>query len=108
MAIGILGILFYTVSILGFGGLILLYIIKNEKVKNILFYFLSILGIIVSFEGFISAPTNDIVGKIILAIVGILPILAIIVKNKMKLDKIAYILVTITVIVSILKTFSII
>ena len=108
MAIGILGILFYTVSILGFGGLILLYIIKNEKVKNILFYFLSILGIIVSFEGFISAPANDIVGKIILAIVGILPILAIIVKNKMKLDKIAYILVTITVIVSILKTFSII
>ena len=108
MALGVFGILFYIAIILGIGGLILLYVLKNEKIKNIVFYLLSALSILISFEGFISAPTNDIVGKSLLAIVGILPILAILLKLKLKQDKIAYILITISVIVSILKTFSII
>lgn len=107
MALGVLAIYFYTVVILGFGGLVLLYFIKNEKVKNILFYFLTALGLFMSFEGFISVPTNDIIGKVILAIAGLFGLAGIVLKVKLKKYNIAYIFLAICVIVPILKIFTI-
>ncbi|WP_250278142.1 hypothetical protein [[Clostridium] colinum] len=105
MAIGVLGIMIYTTIILTIVGLSFLFLSKNDKIKNIAFYFLSVFTLVLSINGIFSLPTNDLIGKGLLIFVTLLPLLAVYLKYKSK-DKIAYILVTVAIIVAILKFFS--
>lgn len=108
MAIGVYSILFYLVTFLGLAGILLLFLLKNEQIKSIVFYLLSVLTIGVSALGFISLPIDALMSeKAILIVAALLPVGGIIVNFVLKNQKLlSYILVSVGIVLAILKTFS--
>lgn len=108
MAIGVFSILFYLVVFLGLAGILLMFLLKNEKIKNTIFYLLTVLTIGVSALGFVSLPVDaSISEKAILIVAALLPVAGIITSFVLKKQKlISYILVSVGIILAILKTFS--
>lgn len=108
MALGILTILFICMSIISGLGILLLYLIKEEKKKKIIFYSLSVWGIIIAVFSATSLPTNYVGSQLVSWGIGVLSIIGIIVylKAKTKLQyQVAYLLTTASVVFGMLKLF---
>lgn len=108
MAIGVFSIMFYGALVLGLAGILLMFLLKNEKIKDVVFYALTVLTIAVSAVGFTSLPTDAaMTEKAILIVSALLPISGIVISFALRKPKvIAYVLASVGIILAILKTFS--
>lgn len=101
MAIGFLQIFILVLLVMSILGIFLLFTNKNKMVKNILFYFLVILTMFITYINISSLPMNYLVQKIIALVPLVIAIIAMVIKIK-KSEKmsIANIIITISVIIA--------
>lgn len=104
MALGILFIMFVIISILSLVSIALLFMVKDPKVNNIVFYFTAILGIAIGYINVTALPSNEIAERIIVGAVGALAIIAVIYKIMNK-NFIAKMLAAVSVVVGALLLF---
>lgn len=78
----ILLLLFIALTVAGGLGVGFLFLAKNQKVQNILFYFVAVLGMIIAFISATGYPSNYIAQSVMAWIWGFLAIIAIIIKIK--------------------------
>lgn len=76
MALGYLFILFIVLIVLEIIGLTGLFLIKNPKVNTIVFTFLALLTLLISYMGATALPSNYIFQQIVAWSWGVLAILA--------------------------------
>lgn len=105
-ALGTLLVLFIVIVVAGGLGIAFLFLSKNQKVKNVWFYFLSVFGMLIAYVSATSGPRNYIGEQIVAWAVGFLCIIAIILKvKKPKKVMISYLLVTFSVVFGIADIF---
>ena len=108
MALGSLLILFVSMSVISILGIGLLYLLKDEKKKRVVFYALAVWGMLISAFSATSQPTNMVYQQLIAWGFGFLSVIGILVHVKAKNDasyKIARILVVLSVVLGVLKLF---
>lgn len=106
MALGYLLILSIFILIVNILGISLLFLLKNQKLKNILFYFLIIWSILITYINASSLPKNYLTQQIINWLFGLIPIIAIIVKIKRReKNNIPYILITLSILLGTFQLF---
>ncbi|MBM6855199.1 hypothetical protein H6B11_13755 [Mediterraneibacter glycyrrhizinilyticus] len=108
MALGLLLIAFVGVSVISIIGLALLYLLKKERAKAGVFYFLSIWGMAVAVISAMSTPSNRMSQQLIAWGFGILSAAGLMVHLKgssASSRMTAYVLVTVSVIGGVLKMF---
>ena len=106
MALGYLSVLYLFILVLSILGISLLFFLKNSKLKNVVFYFLVIWSIFITYINATSLPTNYLAQQIIAWLFGSISIIAIIIKVKKTGEtNIPYILVTISVLLGIFMMF---
>ena len=108
MALGLLVISFVGISVISIIGLALLYLLKNERAKAGVFYFLSIWGMAVAVISAMSTPSNLMSQQLIAWGFGILGAAGLMVHLKGSSNSsrmTAYVLVTVSVIGGVLKMF---
>ncbi|MEF9959222.1 MAG: hypothetical protein RR448_04625 [Niameybacter sp.] len=97
-------ILFVALVVASGLGIAFLFLTKNKKVQNGLFYFLVILGMFIAFINATSFPSNYIVQAIVAWGFGFLSIVALIVKmKKLKNENIAKYIVSASLILGLLQ-----
>lgn len=74
MALGVLGIIFYTIIALVIIGSIGLIVLKNGIAEKALIGFMVIFSILIGILTFVSAPSNYIVTKIIAIVISLIPV----------------------------------
>ncbi len=101
MALGYLKILIIVLLVMSILGIILLFTNKNKTIKNILFYFLVVLSVFVTYINATSLPTNYTLQMIISLLPILISIIAVIIKIK-KPEKmnIAYVILTVSVLIT--------
>ena len=82
MALGYLAIMFISIMVVSGLGIAFLYLLKNQKIKNGLFYFLAVWAMGVAYMNATSLPSNYLGGQLIAWAFGFLAVLAIILKIK--------------------------
>lgn len=106
--LGMLVITFVVMTVISIIGVLLLYLAKNEKVKKVIFYLLTVWGIVVAYCNVISDPLYW-TGSIVRAWgLGALSVIALLIQLCMKKEsrfKIARILVTISVVAGMIDCF---
>ncbi|HJD45896.1 MAG TPA: hypothetical protein H9909_03555 [Candidatus Mediterraneibacter norfolkensis] len=108
MALGLLVISFVAISVISIIGLALMYLLKNERAKAGIFYFLSIWGMAIAVLSAMSLPSNWMAQQLIAWGFGILSAAGLIVHLKSSSGSgrmAAYALVTVSVIGGVLKMF---
>ena len=108
MALGLLLILFVSMSVISGLGILFLYLAKNERVKKYIFYFLCMWGMLIAAMSATSLPTNYVGRQMISWAIGLLSVIALIlyIKSKAKTEyQIAYVLVTVSVVGNMLSLF---
>ena len=58
MALGVLVIFYLAICVISIGGFLALYLVKNERVKKVVFYILSVWGIALAALQAVSLPMN--------------------------------------------------
>lgn len=89
-------------------AVILMYLLKNEVVKKVCFYFLAIQGMLISWMNAMSTPSIyplELALGWVLGVVSVSALLLELCSKQEKKSKIARILVTISVVVGIWNTF---
>lgn len=103
-------ITFMVMSLVSVVGVILLYAVKNEKVKKGMFYFLAVFGMIIAYCSVLSTP-EYMIGSVILSwLLGGLSVVAVLIQlcsKKANRFNIARILVTISVVAGMIDCFMI-
>lgn len=106
--LGALVITFVVMSVISIIGVLLLYLVKNEKVKKVIFYLLTVWGMVIAWCNVLSIPELW-TGSIVLAwALGALSVIALLIQLCMKSEnkfKIARILVTISVVAGMIDCF---
>lgn len=82
MALGALFVLFIILTTVSILSITLLYTLKNEKLKNMFFYFLCGWSIIITSLNITALPSNYLVSRLIASIFGLLAVISIIIKIK--------------------------
>lgn len=104
MALGYLFILFIFITAVSIVGILLLYLLKNQRAKNIVFYFLAVWSMCIAFLDVTSLPSNYLMERLIALSFGVLSIIAIIFKiKKPEKPMVAYILVTASVLLTLMS-----
>ena len=109
MALGILLIMFVSVSVISVLGVLIMFLSKSTKVKKAAFYAMSIWGMVLAVLSATSLPQNYIGEQVTAWSAGVLSVIGLLVHVKAKNKNqrlIAYLLVTVSIIVGILKLFS--
>lgn len=88
MALGALFVLFIILTAVSLLSITLLYTLKNEKLKNIVFYFLCVWSIIITILNITGLPSNYLVSRLIASIFGLLSVISIIIKIKKLIRKV--------------------
>ena len=108
MALGVLLILFVGMSVISVLGLIIMYLVKNESIKKVVFHGMAVWGMIIAVISATSLPQNDTIQQVIAWMIGFLSVAGIIVHVRAKDHKqkvIAYSLVSVSVIAGMAKLF---
>lgn len=84
MALALLLIMFVVMAVIGGLGITFMYLVKNEKAKNITFYIMAFFGMFVSAISATGFPSNYTMNIVIAWVFGIISIVGIIVKFKIK------------------------
>ena len=105
--LGALVITFFAMSIISIAGIVLLYLSKNEKLKKVLLYFLSVWGIVVAYCGILSSGffISDALPAIGFGALGLAGLLVQLISKKENKFRIARILVTISVAAGMVNCF---
>lgn len=107
-ALSLLVIAFIVMTVVSVIGVVLLYLIKNEKVKKGIFYFLVVWGLVITYCGVRSTPLYMADQVLITCIWGVLAVVALLIQLCMKKENrfnIARILVTISVVAGMIDCF---
>lgn len=106
MALTLLLIMFIVMAVISGLGIALLYLVKNNKAKNIIFYFLAIWAMLIAFINATSLPSNYLLQQIIAWSFGFLSIIGIII-NIVKKDKVnlSYLFITASVLLGLADLF---
>lgn len=107
-ALSLLVIAFIVMTVVSVIGVVLLYLIKNEKVKKRIFYFLVVWGLVITYCGVRSTPLYMADQVLITCIWGVLAVVALLIQLCMKKENrfnIARILVTISVVAGMIDCF---
>lgn len=105
-ALGLLLIIFIAVVVVGGLGITFMFLSKNQIVKNVCFYFLAALGMLLAYTSATSGPRNYIAEQVVAWTVGFVPIAAIILKvKKPQKAMISYVLAAFAVIFGIVDIF---
>ena len=106
--LGALVITFFVMSIVSIGGMVLLYLSKNEKLKKGVFYFLAAWSMVVMYCGILMSDgfffANGPVA-LVLGALGIAGVLIQLISKKENKFKLARILVTISVVAGMVNCF---
>lgn len=108
MAIGYLLILFIVMSVISILGLLLMYLVKNERVKTALFYIMAVWGMVVAYLGASSLPSNFTTERILAWAFGFLSVIGLLLHLRSEAGSrrtAAYILVTASVVLGVVKLF---
>lgn len=103
-------ITFMVMSLVSIIGVILLYAVKNEKIKKGMFYFLAIWGMVIAYCGVLSTPKYMVGDTIVSWLFGGLSVAALLIQLCMKNEKrflIARILVTVSIVAGMISCFMI-
>ena len=84
MALGIILIMFITMAIIGVLGISFMYLTKSKKAENIIFYIMAFFGMFVAFVSATGFPSNYTMQILGAWAIGIVSIVGIIVRIKMK------------------------
>lgn len=84
MALALLLIMFVVMAVIGGLGIAFMYLVKNEKAQNITFYIMAFFGMFISFISATGFPSNYTMSIVIAWLFGIISIVGIIVKFKIK------------------------
>lgn len=106
--LGALVITFFVMSIVSIIGIILMYVVKNEKVKKGVFYFLAIWGMIIAYCNVLGTPEVWTESIILAWALGALSVIALLIQLCLKKENkftIARILVTISVVAGMIDCF---
>lgn len=95
MALGMLFITFIVMAIVSGLGIAFLYLIKNQKIKNGLFYFLVVWAMGITYMNVTRLPRNYIGGQLIAWTFGFLAVGSLIIKI-MKPEKTAFAQILVT------------
>ena len=108
MALGILMIMFVAMSVISVVGLSLLYLVKGEGTRRVIFYVMAVWGMIVAVISATSLPSNYMAGRLLAWTLGFLSVAGILVYvrgTEESYRRIACLLVTVSVAGGILKLF---
>ena len=108
MALGILMILFVTMSLISAAGLSLLYLVKNPGVRKAVFYVMAAWGMLTAVISATSLPENYLIERLIAWIIGFISVAGVIVYIRSAQEKgrlIARLLVTASVVLGIVNLF---
>lgn len=106
MALAYLFILFIVMAVVSGLGLAFLYLFKNEKIKNGLFYFLAVWSMGITYMNVTSLPTNYLGEQLIAWAFGFLAVLALIIKiKKPEKTMFAHLLVTASILCGMTDLF---
>lgn len=106
--LGALVITFFAMSIVSIISLVLIYLLKNEKVKLGLLIFLSVWGMVIAYCGILSTPPYLLIEILITLAIGGMPIGALLMQIFSKKEnkfQMARILVTISVVAGMIDCF---
>lgn len=99
-------ILFVVLAVVSGLGISLLYLLKNQKAKNALFYFVAVWSMLIAVINATSLPSNYILEQIIAWGIGFLAVIAIVVKVvKPAKVNVAYLLASASAILGLLDLF---
>ncbi len=107
-SLALLVIAFMVMSVISIIGVALLYLIKNEKIKKGIFYFLVAWGMVIAFFNIKSIPiymTGEILLAGALGAVGVAALVIQLVSKKEKKFQVAKILATVSVVVGMIDCF---
>lgn len=107
-ALGMLVMVFALMSVVSVIGILLMFLVKNEKVKNGLMYFLGIWGMAIAYFNVQGIPEQWIGESLTAWVLGGLSVAAILIQLCSKSSKrfmIARILVTVSVIAGVIDCF---
>ena len=108
MALGILFLMFVSMSVISVLGILLMFLLKEGGMKKGIFYFMAVWGMLISAWEATSLPTNYIAQQMIAWAFGILSVIGLVVHIRAKGKQhitISYILVTVSVVAGMLKLF---
>ena len=107
MALGILMIMFVAMSVISVVGLSLLYLVKGEGTRRVIFYVMAVWGMIVAVISATSLPSNYMAGRLLAWTLGffVAGILVYVRGTEESSRRIACLLVTVSVAGGILKLF---
>ena len=103
-------ITFMVMSIVSLLGVVILNLIKNEKIKKVLFYFFVVWAMIITYCGVLATPPYLLGELVVTFLIGGLAVAARLIKlcgKSEKRFKIARILVSISVVVGMIDCFMI-
>ena len=108
--LGALVVTFFVMSIISIISLVLIYLLKNEKVKKGLLYFLSVWSIVIAYCGLLSTGGfyfSDGIGSMVFGALGVVGLLIQLLSKKENKFQIARILVTVSVVAGMIDCFMI-
>lgn len=106
MALGYLLILFIVMMVVSIVGISLLYLLKNKKAKNIIFYCLAAWSMCIAFLNATSLPINFLTEQLVAWSFGFLSVIAIIFNiKKPEKSNIAYIIVVVSILLGLYTLF---
>lgn len=108
MALGILLIAFMVMCVVSGVGFALLFLLRDERMKKIIFYILAVWGMGIAALGAMSLPSNYVPAQLLSWGFGFLSVVGILVhlkaKSKTQLG-IAYLLVLVSIVLGMMKLF---
>lgn len=86
MALGFLMIMFVAMSVISIGGVILLFLLRNEKVKKGIYYFMTAWAMFVAICSATGMPVNYVMQQVIAWGIGFLSVAGLLVYLKGRTD----------------------
>lgn len=106
MALAILAIVFIVMTVVSGLGITFLYLLKNQRIKNGLFYFLTVWGMGIAYMNVTRLPTNNLGEQLIGWTFGFLAVAGIVIRiMKPEKTNLAQLLVTASILCSMIHLF---
>lgn len=108
MALGLILLFFIGMSVVSGLGILFLFLMKDQKKRKPVFYFLVVWGLLIAFLKATGLPTNFIMQQIVAWAIGGISIIALLIYLRAKTERqyyISYILVSCSVVIGILRLF---
>lgn len=109
-SLSLLVITFMVMSVISVAGVVLMYVLRNEKAKKGILYFLAVWGVVIAYCGVQSIRLLVTASPLVPLTLGALGVIAALVQMFMKSEKrftVARVLVTVSVVAGMINCFMI-